>query len=342
MKLLILTTDPTLTKWPSLTSKLSAIHNALQSGQNADFDDIEVKYVDVVPEVNERQMISHAWLKQLKAPYFKQGYDLIGLHSSLGQWKDWGIQPTLRGANPIRKKSDELEDFYFSASEHSKREGLDRFTQVAMHEIAHGYYQQTGLLDLTHGWHRANSDITGLLATFDWSLYQPERMALKEELRQTRFNVLSFVGQLLRNMSHRLQAKPTLFAAAREYLGRDAAKGNLVPAEVACSEAMSNIIKDVLPDWPIITGTWTLWDALENDERFRRVSLPMPGTIIISPTGTVKNAKIRGHVGCFGRDNNIMSNDSRKGLWEENYTLDSWNARYKGAGYEVFMYQLIN
>lgn len=337
-KLLILTTDPTLTKWKTLPKKKAAILKALRSGKNANFADIDIKYVDVVPEVrNER--ISHAWLRELKGPYFNQGYDLIGLHSTIAQWKKWGIQGTLRGANPIRR-DDEMEDFYFSATERSKRNGLDRFIQVALHEIAHGYYQHTHLVDLTHAWHGTNSDITGLFATMDWGLYQPGRFALKEELGQTRFNVLTFVGQLLKNMSYRLQAKPTLFAAAREYLGRDASPRNFVPSEVACAESVSTVIADVIPGFPPITGTWTLWDKLESDDRFQRVTIPVPGTIIISPTGTVKDAPIVGHVGIFGRDNNIMSNNSYNGLWEENYTLDSWNARYKAAGYQTYMYQL--
>jgi len=37
-----------------------------------------------------------------------------------------------------------------------------------------------------------------------------------------------------------------------------------------------------------------------------------------------------------------MSNNSFNGLWEENFTLASWNARYAKAGYEVYIYQLIN
>jgi len=210
------------------------------------------------------------------------------------------------------------------------------------HAAFYGYRASDSHLSKSRRWVRKPYPLEDWRA-LPWHLLpdrQPPRVKVEKKLAETRFSVLAFVGQLLDNMSRRLNTKPTLFAAANEYLGREASPRDLAPDELACAESVTNIIKDVLPDFPVITGTWTLWDALENDSRFKRVASPMPGTIIISPTGTVKDAKIVGHTGIFARDLIIMSNTSANGLWEENYTLDSWNARYRAAGYPVYYYQL--
>jgi hypothetical protein len=48
-----------------------------------------------------------------------------------------------------------------------------------------------------------------------------------------------------------------------------------------------------------------------------------PGDIVISPTGM----KV-GHVGIFVSNADICSNSSAHARWEQNYTKDSWKARY--------------
>lgn len=190
MRLLILTTDPTLQKWGSVKKKLQIIDNALNSGKNANFDTTEVKYVDVKPKVvNSR--ISHAWLEELKAPYFRQGYDIIGLHTSEDQWDGWGLESNLRGANPIRNI--ELGDFYFNADENSKRGRFDRFVQVAIHEIKHEYHQQTGTPDDTHDLHGQKNDIIPHMEKLDWSLYQPARIGLRNILNTTQKAFISLL-----------------------------------------------------------------------------------------------------------------------------------------------------
>lgn len=218
MQLLILTTDPTLKKWKSLSKKLSTIKTALDSGKNADFGDVEVIYVDTKPLVLKGR-IDHSWLFNLTEPYFYQGYDIIGLHMSMAQWKEWGVQSSLRGANPIDKL--EQEDFYFSADENSKRDGENRFVQVCLHEASHSYYQETKQTDLTHVWHSKNADISGLYKLFDWGLYQPHRMVLK-----TLKNVLESLVGLLRGNSAitpptEPKLSPRLPREYNEYISQD-------------------------------------------------------------------------------------------------------------------------
>ncbi len=224
---MILTTDPTLLKWKSLPAKLKACDAAIATGKNADFEPIAVEYFHTRPIVIGGK-IDHDWLETLKAPYFRAGYDIIGLHMSEKQWDDWGVKPTMAGAN--LNSSSELEAFYFSADENTRHRRFNRFVQVLIHELCHGYFDHTGEKDITHAWRDTHGDITGLPALFDWSLYQPERMALKTELAKTRFSVLNYVQDILtgifeeRRQSSRFQ--PLVGRTAQELVSRMKAAGH--------------------------------------------------------------------------------------------------------------------
>lgn len=129
-----------------------------------------------------------------------------------------------------------------------------------------------------------------------------------------------------------------LYLKAKATIGRDASPSDLVHDDLGCAESVTNIIDKVI-EFPIITGTWTLWDTLQKDPRFARVSEANGrGTIVLSPTGT-GNGKIRGHVGIMGDGKAIMSADSRDGVWRENYTVEAWSARYRQlGGFPVYFY----
>jgi hypothetical protein len=177
MKVLILSTHPTVEKWKTLPQKLAFFDRLYSSGKNSNFAPTELKKIDVVPKVvNSR--IDFTWLESIKKIYFNQGYDIIKFHGSLKQQKEWGIELGLRGANPNSKS--ELESMYFFADEHSKREGLNQFEQTGGHEGAHGYYDHSGERDITHEWHDNHPDISGLFIQFDWAKYQPNRMRLRK------------------------------------------------------------------------------------------------------------------------------------------------------------------
>lgn len=169
MKVLILSTHPTILKWKSLPAKLAVFTKAYNSGKNANFT-VDLKQINVTPKVVAGR-IDHAWLKANNEPFYKQGYDIIKFHGSLKQKKDWGIKTSLRGSNP-NEKSDQ-ENMWFFCDENTKRKGLNAFEQVGLHEGAHGYYDHTDKEDITHVYHGANPDITGLFKTFDWSLWKP-------------------------------------------------------------------------------------------------------------------------------------------------------------------------
>jgi len=151
MKLLILSTHPTIHRWRLLPTFLKVIKRCL----NCEVDIKQVSFPNTIKVVNQK--IDHKWLEDFKAPHIA-GYSIAGLHLSKKQWNMLGIKPTLRGANPDRKIS--LQDFYFWSDERTKRNGYWQFIQTLLHELLHEYFQKKGGSDLTHIWHEENDDIT--------------------------------------------------------------------------------------------------------------------------------------------------------------------------------------
>lgn len=140
------------------------------------------------------------------------------------------------------------------------------------------------------------------------------------------------------------QATPNgerLYAYCLTQLGKDASPKDIVPDDVGCAETVTTILSTLFPDIHVISGTYTLYQFLLGSNFFVKVGTPLPGDIIISPTGMGgKNGITNGHVGFVGKDGKIMSNQSSNGIFAENYTLDTWKARYytKG-GYPIFYFR---
>lgn len=138
-----------------------------------------------------------------------------------------------------------------------------------------------------------------------------------------------------------LIAKQTVLSVAQASIGTDASPSDLAPDELGCAETVTNILKKVYPEVPILTGTWTLWDYLRNPKNgYVQVSEPTPETIIISPTGLGK-AGTNGHVGIFLEDGLIASNDSKTGRFIQNHTLDTWKTYYGKRQYPTYLYKRV-
>lgn len=130
-----------------------------------------------------------------------------------------------------------------------------------------------------------------------------------------------------------------LLQAARNALGTELTPKDEVEDEVACASSMSALLKKVLPDFPHITGTATLFEHLLQDTRFKKTNLPKPGNIIISPT---ENSSFHGHVGVFLENEKITSNASATGLWSQNYDIGSWVSRYRAKGHlKIYIFELV-
>lgn len=326
----LITLDPSLKNWPSLPSKLSAIITELNTMRNADFS-ISVEHRSLVPHL-KRGRITHEWMDSVSQPYLKRGYDFVAVHMSEAQKEEFGLQPsTLRGVYQV--DFDLVHECYFWADEYTNREGYNQFIETFLHELRHGLNRGMKREDDTHPLHNRYKTLRGTFRRLDMTDYSPRDRNIEAQIMLLERAVRLLQIKLART-------KPTIHTAAVKYLGTDASPRDLAPDALGCAESVSNVIRDVVPDFPIITGTWTLWDRLKKDKRFRQVHTPMPGTIIIAPTGTVRS-NIPGHVGIFGPGKEIYSSNSDTGIFEQNYTLESWNQYYGDAGYTSYMFQLI-
>lgn len=129
---------------------------------------------------------------------------------------------------------------------------------------------------------------------------------------------------------------------ALSFIGTDVSESlfgkDFVDDVVACSESVSLVIKELFPDFPIISYTPNLHDFLLKDKRFRQTLTPSKNCIVLSPT---EEANI-GHVGIFVSDKTIASNDSRTGLFEENYTWESWLRGFKiKKGLHTYLFEVV-
>jgi hypothetical protein len=147
------------------------------------------------------------------------------------------------------------------------------------------------------------------------------------------------IGKLTQLLAQLRQTnRVKLYDTARRHIGIDVTPLDKINDDVACAETVTTLLRIVLPDTPIIPGTASLHAYFnKNWNRYELVSSPKTGDIVLSPT-IGKNV---GHVGIVGLNNTIMSNDSRTGLFVENYTVSSWIERFvTRKGLKVYWYRL--
>lgn len=145
---------------------------------------------------------------------------------------------------------------------------------------------------------------------------------------------------------NRLMSKKTFIEVCEEAIGTDVTPRDVVNDEVACAETVSTLIKKMEPAFPLITGTASLWEYLDNPiHGFVEVKEPSAGCIIISPTGYGDKGAI-GHVGVVLEDDLIASNTSfgiHAGKFMRNHTLKTWRDYYTGRyHFPVYFYKKIS
>lgn len=131
-----------------------------------------------------------------------------------------------------------------------------------------------------------------------------------------------------------LSPSEKLYAVAKASLGIDASPRDVAPDEYGCAESVNELFKKTFGHYITNPGISTaqLYLAMLHDvNHFQIIKFPVPGAIIISPTGYGNGRLSNGHVGICGKFG-IMSNSSATGKWSENYTLDAWIAYYKTKG----------
>lgn len=100
---------------------------------------------------------------------------------------------------------------------------------------------------------------------------------------------------------------------------------------LGCSESLYYVMKHAgVPNLPkhAILGTAEM--AVWLSKNLSAYANPLPGDIIISPTGS-GNGLIRGHTGIVGNIN-IMSNNSKTYLWDDEWNLKKWLNYYQKYG----------
>lgn len=131
-----------------------------------------------------------------------------------------------------------------------------------------------------------------------------------------------------------------LYQTSVSYIGKDASPNDEAPDEYGCADSVSCIIRETFGDIMKHTiSTAELYNLLNSSKDFIKVLDHKSGDIIISPTGMGKGLP-NGHVGIFAEGEDIMSNSSSKGTFENNFTLTSWVKRYRDiGGYPIFFFR---
>lgn len=114
-----------------------------------------------------------------------------------------------------------------------------------------------------------------------------------------------------------------LYQAALSFDGKDAHTDNLAPAALACADSVNTVYRSVFGR--NIGGgasTEAMYESMLGDESFAQESEPMPGDVIISPTGYVSTP--HGHVGIVGEEGLVHSNNSDTGLFDTHLSLATW------------------
>lgn len=132
----------------------------------------------------------------------------------------------------------------------------------------------------------------------------------------------------------------SIYSEAKACLHLHVTLDESVPSDVGCAEAVSYVLKAAgvtgLPQVGI-AGTSDLWAWLR--QNFSQVTNPLPGDIVISPTGTSSLGSSHGHTGIVGQFG-ILSNDSDTGLFLEKYTVQTWQQFFGHAlGFPVFYFR---
>lgn len=132
-----------------------------------------------------------------------------------------------------------------------------------------------------------------------------------------------------------------IYTVAKNCLGKNLC-GNIDIA-YGCAQTVNAIVEVALA-FPVGGGasTYLMFLSLENQAtRFIKVSSPVPGDIIISPSGYSTKGVEHGHVGIVGKKG-ILSNSSSTGRLEEDYILESWND-YFGVkeGFPVYFFHAL-
>lgn len=127
-------------------------------------------------------------------------------------------------------------------------------------------------------------------------------------------------------------------------LHKDMSPNDLAPDSLACMESVDGVYTatfgEHLLSMPARLSTQAAYEAMLRDPRLEAIIDPIPGDIVISPTGHSTKGAQHGHTGCWGK-NDVLSNDSNTGLWSDNYTHEAWYSVFnKTLGFPVYFFRI--
>ena len=129
-----------------------------------------------------------------------------------------------------------------------------------------------------------------------------------------------------------------VYDVAKSCLGTHITEDPSVDPALGCAEAVSYVLEQAGYDLGFhgIAGTSDLYTWLKN--HFTPVTDPLPGDVIISPTGTSTTGSPHGHVGIVAKYG-VLSNNSNDGKFEENFDLTKWHNYYSALGFPVLFFR---
>lgn len=321
-------------EWESWPDKIKAVQDWYKPKLHIDFDILHTK-IPVVPFIkyeDGREGVDPAWYDKNIIP-LGMGYNIVLLVLPLAQWQSrkargWRTDSD-QGPVQLQVGCDENEELVFP-----NFPPLNSFFQTARHEIMHALYMITGQYDVCHFW-------------WDRGQFEYARDGLKfpkdyaNPFIQKALNYISsIIIKLRKNMTNVIPVpaeanRKILYKVAVESIGTDASPKDIAPDNLGCAETINAIYEKAFGAQ--IGGdvsTYRLYSCLKNHPYFESVSDPLPGDIIISPTGynSPQNPMKNGHAGFVGENGVVMSNESKNGKFEVNYTIQSWRDKYQTKG----------
>ena len=146
--------------------------------------------------------------------------------------------------------------------------------------------------------------------------------------------------ELKDNLPPQKSVKDLLIEEAEKAIDKDITPNDEIQDKVSCVAQIVALLQKVM-EFPDLNYTPDLLNFLKQDKRFKSTLDLDIGNIIISPTG-YGNGSIVGHVGLYGTNGKIMSNNSFTGKWEYTYTTDTWVNRYRNkGGFPIYVFKLL-
>lgn len=139
-------------------------------------------------------------------------------------------------------------------------------------------------------------------------------------------------SEWFKGKNYMLPNRELIYTAALNACGTDASPEDVAPDELACAESATRIINIPFPDiqWTNRIATADVIKDMLGGKSFYEVQTPARGDVVISASAMVAGVWTVGHMGIVGERGRIMSNNSfmvngERGIWDENYTLESWH-----------------